>query len=404
MNNKDTTISDHSSSKRGEKGQGSVYQDGARWAAKFPYKDELCKPCVWKARFETEDEARSALSAFREKICSGVQEVEDLTVGQWIDKAMETIYRPKLRPNTFALYQGFVRHLEPLSYAPLRKLTIAQCELLLSGLRQFERRWVKDGTGRKMIVDRSKPLSPQSINHIRRFLIGCLNHAVRLGYLDTNPAQRTLARRVPSPCRRVLTPDETVQLMAKIEDPFYRALFSTQLLLGLRISEVLGIKWTDIQGELITLERQVQRNRLTGVLGCAPLKTDRASRTLVLPLALRQLIDNVGLRGEFVFGTRNGNMMEPRNAQRALYAAVKRADLKGVSTHALRRFFASMHLTAGTDLAIIRDMLGHTDLRTTTIYARTSLEAMRQANDKLSNALTQARDRSLVQSTAPGTP
>lgn len=79
--------------------------------------------------------------------------------------------------------------------------------------------------------------------------------------------------------------------------------------------------------------------------------------------------------------------MDPRNAQRALYAIAKRQGLEGVATHTLRRSMATAHLAAGTDIAVIRDMVGHTDLRTTTIYAQTSLQAMRKANDNLNNVL-----------------
>lgn len=55
------------------------------------------------------------------------------------------------------------------------------------------------------------------------------------------------------------------------------------------------------------------------------------------------------------------------------------ADIHDASVHTLRHTMATHHVAKGTDLETVRDMLGHADLRTTSIYVSTAKEAVKRA-------------------------
>ncbi len=379
---------------RNEKGQGTVFQRGDKFVGRLRYKDELHNQQEKSFTCKTEEEAWKKLEAFRKSLAKGdVPAGKDLPFGDWLKLAMDTIYRGKLRPNTFTLYQGFIDyHLKPLAKVPLNKLTPNMCDTLISGLKKIERSYEKGADG-KIVVNMKQelPLSGQTKTLVRRFLIGNLNHAVRLGYLKENPAMKSLPPLKVATRQRVLTKAETIKLLAVTENPLYKAMFSFQILLGLRIGEVLGIKWADLEevdgSVILHIRQQMQRNRQEKRVMAAELKTEQARRSLELPEDLVKLLRAIEVRGEFVFSTSNNTPLEPRNAQRALEAHAKRAGLGHLTTHSLRRTSATLHLLAGTGLGILKDILGHTDIRTTTLYAKSSLAANRDANERMKNLL-----------------
>lgn len=374
---------------RQEKGQGSVFHVDGVWIARLRYTDDLGnrKEKSWKRG--TEKEAKKELEAFKQKLIKGdVASGRSITLGEWLEEAMETIYRHKLRPNTYALYEGFMNHhLKPLWKVQLNKLTPGMCDSLISGLKKVERRY----EGGSVDVVKDKPLSGQSKVLVRRFLIGALNHAVRLGYLKENPAQRSLPPMKVVRKMRVLTMQETKQLLETVDSDQFRAIFTIQLYLGLRIGEVMGIRWTDLEeadGQVVLhIRQQVQRNRILKQVVSAPLKTEQAQRSLLVPTAILDILGKLEGRGEYVFSSKHGKPLEPRVAQRALERYAEKAGLGKVTSHSLRRTSASLHLQAGTGLGILKDILGHTDIRTTTLYAKSSLAANADANERLGRLL-----------------
>ena len=92
-----------------------------------------------------------------------------------------------------------------------------------------------------------------------------------------------------------------------------------------------------------------------------------------------------------LFSTRDGQLLDPSNVQKAWKAAVKKAGLghvkPAIGTHDLRRFSARLMHEAGVPLAVIKARYGHSDIRVTEKYISVSQEADRKASDALAAAL-----------------
>jgi integrase len=251
---------------------------------------------------------------------------------------------------------------------------------------------------------RSAGLKPKSVHNVLVFINGVFGHAIAQGWTATNPvrgAARPKQRRNSNPDLQFLTmaeldaviraiPDEPVEQRPAptrrgrpgsapppprdVLGPVLRVLVLTPAMTGLRRSELLGLRWRDIDWEA-----QRVRVRNTYVLGehSGQGKSDLSTRRSV-PLAdgvFREL-DRWSKRTVFdaeddlVFAhPQTGNPLDASKVSRRFKAACRSAGVRQVRFHDLRHTFATRLAAAGTPLRTIQEYLGHADAKTTQIYA-----------------------------------
>ncbi len=125
---------------------------------------------------------------------------------------------------------------------------------------------------------------------------------------------------------------------------------------GIRLSELLSLKWEDFDFERGTIH----------------LKTTKGSKDRIVFLheRLSGIINAFNLRKEgLVFMSNLGKKYNKRSIQMIVKAAAIKAGInKRVTPHTLRHSFATHLLEAGADIRSIQALLGHKDLKTTQIY------------------------------------
>ena len=96
------------------------------------------------------------------------------------------------------------------------------------------------------------PLAPKTKAHIRNAMHLLFQWARRWKMVDSNPLElvRQSNRRLKAP--RVLTPQEFQALLQELRDP-YKTMVTVSGCLGLRASEVMGLKWGDIDWEILAV-------------------------------------------------------------------------------------------------------------------------------------------------------
>jgi integrase len=201
-----------------------------------------------------------------------------------------------------------------------------------------------------------------------------LADAVRLGHLAFNVVDRTTA---PPPVpRRPVTPYTLAEVEALMAAalPRWRPLFTFAAWTGLRLGELCALQWPDWDPAARTLT--VGRNLV--VVHNRPLvqdtpKTRAGFRTLTLPAraqaaleAQRAWVDEARAaagtdwRDEgWVFCTRTGQLLRPRNVQRVYTRARTAAGLPAQPFHGLRHFAVSVQLSAGIPLELVAKRIGH---------------------------------------------
>lgn len=183
--------------------------------------------------------------------------------------------------------------------------------------------------------------------------------------IASSPADRLTSAERPKPGsgrRRFLDRDDIELLLSSTPDR-YRVAVACGLFSGLRLSELLGLTWADVdtRGPTIRVRHQLCRDGKR-----RPLKTAVARRDVILMSQLANELRKLRLASPFsndadlVFCSRAGRTIAHRNlTARGLEKAARLAGLKGVTFHVLRHTFASMLIAKGHDPVFVSRQLGH---------------------------------------------
>ena len=216
-------------------------------------------------------------------------------------------------------------------------------------------------------------LSARTVHHQHRVLSQSLKYAVRQGYLGRNPAELVDP---PSPRKKVmrtLTPGEVEVLLDMAKDNRYYPVIYTALSTGLRQAELLGLRWRDIDLDMMSISVSQVLYKRRGVYQFKEPKTSRSRRRVAttpkLALFLKQYRagrENLYLElgqilslDSLVFGTPEGKPFNPSVLSHDFGRMVKRIGLEGVRFHDLRHTFASLMLLRGAKPKVISEALGH---------------------------------------------
>ena len=171
----------------------------------------------------------------------------------------------------------------------------------------------------------------------------------------------------------VLTKEEIRKLLNTIENPKHKLLVEFMYSSGLRVSECVSLKIDDLDfNEKIGKIKHGKGNK---------------ERYIILSDNLIQhLSDYIGKKKDkspYIFSIKDRHITI-RQAQKVVKESAKKAGIKKrVFCHALRSSFATHLLEAGTDIRVIQELLGHSDLSTTQIYTKVSTQQLKRVKSPL---------------------
>jgi site-specific recombinase XerD len=179
---------------------------------------------------------------------------------------------------------------------------------------------------------------------------------------------------VPHKLPVVLSPEEVKQFFANLLYLPYRAALMTAYGTGMRVSEVIRLKVSDIDSQRMLI--RVEQGK------------GKKDRYVMLSPRLLEVL-RTWFRAErpkdWLFpGWRIGQHMRPAALELACREAGKRAGLnKRITVHTLRHSFATHLLENGTDIRVIQMLLGHSRIDTTARYTHVSSQLIRQTQSPL---------------------
>lgn len=232
----------------------------------------------------------------------------------------------------------------------------------------------------------ARGLHPKTVNNHLVALLKCLRCAFEWGELERLPVSRTL-KAPPPPFRSLDRAEQTRLLEAAKSEPFWRPMVLVALQTGMRVGELLGLEWQDIDWGrgFIT----VQRSFVYGVLGTP--KNNRVRHIPLTPDALAVLHPLRQPDGP-VFRRPDGRRLGATTSGRALSRMAKRVGLEPFGWHTLRHTYATSLAMTGTPLRVVQVLLGHASIVMTERYAHVSPEAMRTAVDALARTFTSSSE------------
>lgn len=197
--------------------------------------------------------------------------------------------------------------------------------------------------------------SPRSVENHVQVLRRILDHAMKCGLVTGNAAKKAMLPHQERREMRYLTAEGIARLIDNTP-PAWRSLIAVAALLGARRSEILALRFTDVDFDAGTIS--ISRSMHNGVV--TSCKTPSSVAVLPMPESLSQLIaqrrreapDPEGL----IFCRRDGSPLPDGLPNRILADSLKRAGLPAMRFHDLRHSWAVMHLQAGTDIKTLQSL------------------------------------------------
>ncbi len=295
-----------------------------------------------------------------------------------LEEFVRAVWRPNaalaLKKSTVKYY-GFQldRHIIPaLGNCLLYDISRAQIESVLSDLRQ-------------------KGHATGTLRGVRATFSTVLQSAMERGYLDKNPAHgiriRTTGSRIE---HRFYSPAQVRQLLPELTEPC-RTVVQLAVLTGLRIGEILALRWKRVNLLRGTIE--VAESYSDGEFGSP--KTRSSNRVIPISDLLRGLLEShrSGTQSiapnDLVFCTPTGTPLNQKNLyNRVLAPACDRIKQPRVSWHSFRHTHATLLTEVGESIKTAQSLLGHSDLGTTlNTYAHVIPDSQKRAVERVAGVL-----------------
>ena len=313
--------------------------------------------------------------------------VRGMTVEKWMRSWLETDLLGGIKASSYLTYQNQMnRHILPcLGRMQMASITPEMVHSFLECLQ-------------------AKGLGENTVRGIYRLLSAAMRAALDDGIISKNPCRKICVKRGERVQQRVFSREEQKKVektLSQGED--LTALFA--MYTGLRLGEICGLRWSDINREngTATVCRTVQRLKRMDTdkcLKCGGAKTylmigspksPSSCRTIPSPTFLLKRLEiqkkqrsAVQLTTGYIFGT-GMRAADPRTIQRRFAGVVRRLEIPDAHFHTLRHSYATRLLEMGVDVKTVSQLLGHSSAKTTLdCYAHSLLDQQRSAVAKLS--------------------
>ena len=354
--------------KRREKGEGALHfrKDKGLWQ----YEAELSRGADGKRRrrviyARTEKELKRKIADAKARGGGVLQPVVMTRISEYVEPWLQRAEK-RLKPLTAASYRWAWNHASPL----------------IGGLRldRFDRAHVL-----ALFDDMERAgASANTVRHVARVMQTAIEDAIAEGvFTGLNPfklaAKQKPKHRVEK--GRALTVEEARQFIEAAREDELEAAWILGLTGGLRIGEMFGLKWSDVdlQAGLASIQRQAVY--VDGELRVEDLKTEDSLRVIALEgialEALQRRRDRAQTEDVWVFPGSGDMPMNPQNARRHNFAKTKeRAKLSGnLTPHDLRHSMNSFGHAAGVPEKVMSARMGHANSQITREVYTHSIDA-----------------------------
>lgn len=379
--------------KRRRAGEGTIYQRAdLTWTAKVTYEDQMGRTQRKSLYAKTEKDIMAKKKAFEKSIERGVIAAEKLKVKDWLTTWLETYKKPSVKQNTFEGYERVVKgHLIPtLGSLYLKDLRPEHIQAMINE---------KSTKGNLLTGD---PLQPRMVEYIYAVLHGALDQAYKNQIIIYNPCDMV---NKPQKVKKEFicwTAEQANKFLAAIKKDRNYIIYLLALTTGMRRSELLGLRWDDVDLKKNLLSVKQVMVRVKGGYKFQDPKTKKSKRTIQISdkvaAALKewkrkQNIEKAAFPGEYneqnlILCSIMGEPVNPESVSRNFKKDLEAAKMPDIRFHDLRHCHASMLLEQGIDLKTISDRLGHSTITMTAdIYSHITDKLQAKAVTSLDSVL-----------------
>ena len=340
---------------------------------------------------KTQQEVKKKLEEYKKEMLLGTISSDDkITVSEWYHTWLFDYRIKDLKPKSFEKYEGIYRNY--IKDSELGKIKLK--DLRATHIQRYYNK-----------LQDTKPIS--TIKGINTRLKPCLGEAEKQGYIQKNYCKMvTLPKDNNKKTIQVLTQQQQKLFIEAIKGHKLEVLFLIALGTGLRLGELLGLKWSDIDFNtgILTVNRTLSRvkNQTTGkyeIIEQTP-KTKNSNRTIPIPNDIlnklkehkknqskqRLFVGEGYINNNYVFTDDIGNPIDDKRPGRNLKSTLTKLNIEPIKFHALRHTYATRLFEANVPPKTVQVLMGHYDISITMdIYTHVMEDAKLEAIEKLNN-------------------
>lgn len=236
-----------------------------------------------------------------------------------------------------------------------------------------------------------------STNTIKKAYVqihSCLKFAIIQGIITKNPCLGvTLQKEKKKEKYNVFSKQEQELILNTLnKKDIVDCLIYFTFFTGLRLGEVLALKWTDVKDKMLRVERQYNRTVRTTDIGVSKLsyefkdlKTKNSKREIPIPNKALAILEGIPKQYELIFSD-EGKPIERKRPQRRMTALCKKLNLEHRSFHSIRHSYATRLFESDVAIKIVQSLMGHSDMATTMdIYTHVMKDKKLEILDILDN-------------------
>lgn len=307
-----------------------------------------------------------------------------MTTQTLLTEWLETYEKEHIKLRTYSRYQGLISaHINPiLGEQHIETLSRRDIQDFLS--HQKAEGNIRNGGGK---------LSATSANLMLTVLNLAFEYACDMEFLEQNPCERIRRSREDTKKVEAFTKDEQRKIENAILESGDSRLFGILLCLytGVRIGELLGLEWADVdlQRGFITINKTVYRDKgESGEWQLIVDKTKTASSDRVIPLPsyiTQMLIERKKTaKSDYIIENKKGERMSIRSYQYIFEKLTEKAGVRKLNFHALRHTFATRAIECGMDIKTLSEIMGHKNASITlNRYAHSMMDTKIEMMQKL---------------------
>ena len=325
----------------------------------------------WESVPGTKKDAEKRLSEILHELDNGIyMKPGKTTLGEYLERWLRDYVWPNLAPRTAEGYEHII-HQHVILALGNTILTALKPEILQRYYGEKLARGRRDNTG---------GLSAKTVRHHHITLHGALESAVKWGLISRNPASAVSPPRFQQKEMRTLTESDIQVLLDAVRNTPYFVIFHLALYTGMRRSEILALKWADI--DLLLCKLSVTRtlhHLRDGTYIFREPKSIKGRRNIALAPSTAIVLREHRVKQEFehkmlgtplqddalLFSHIDGTPLLPDTITRFWIKTVRRLGLKGIRLHDARHTHASLLLKQNVHPLVVSQRLGHANISTT---------------------------------------
>jgi integrase len=221
----------------------------------------------------------------------------------------------------------------------------------------------------------ARGLTITRMNMYTRAIKALFNFACKQNIISSNPFEKVKQIKQPKSIPSFFTFIDLENIMSLTDDQSMKNIFLFAFFTGTRISEILNLKWLDID---------FKNNQIRISTSDDFIAKSGKERVVLIHPKVQELFSKMDKSTEFVF-VKHNNQRYSRNyiAHRFKYYAGKAGLPENIHLHSTRHSFASLCVQSGVDLYAVKALLGHSNITTTEIYSYLAPSHLQSAVDKI---------------------